>query len=88
LDCLNQEGNIHIHWLHEDIDDVNQWVVYQQRGERWTYDILTADNESLILPISIRSEDGLTPPEILDTIAVTAIDRLGNESKRSLIPVR
>jgi len=83
-----KEGNIHIHWLHEDIDDVNLWVVYQQREKRWTYTILTADNESLVLPLVIRSDDAMAPPEFLDTIAVTAIDRLGNESQKTLIPVR
>ncbi|MCF7823924.1 MAG: family 10 glycosylhydrolase [Candidatus Marinimicrobia bacterium] len=83
-----KEGSIHVHWLHEDIDDVNQWVVYQQRGDKWRYEILTADKESLILPIAIRSEDALAAPEFLDAVAVTAVDRLGNESERTLIPVR
>jgi len=82
------EGTIHIHWLHEDVDDVNQWVVYQQRDQRWSYTILPVEHESLILPLAIRSEDGLTPPAVLDTVAVTAIDRLGNESERTLIPIR
>ncbi|MEA3287236.1 MAG: family 10 glycosylhydrolase [Candidatus Marinimicrobia bacterium] len=81
-------GNIHINWLHEDRADVNLWVVYLQRGKHWSYKILTTDQESLILPHAIRTEDGLSPPAILDQVAVTAIDRLGNESERTTISVR
>ncbi|MCF7923424.1 MAG: family 10 glycosylhydrolase [Candidatus Marinimicrobia bacterium] len=83
-----REGNVHINWLHEDVQDVNQWVVYSQRGKKWDYQIFTSDMESCVLPLVIRSEDGMTPPELLDTIAVTAVDRLGNESKRHYISVR
>ena len=83
-----KEGNVHINWFHEDVEDVNQWVIYFQRGKKWGYQILTSDKEAYILPLVIRSEDGMTPPEILDTIAVTAVDRLGNESERIYIPVR
>ena len=83
-----KEGNVHINWFHEDVDDVNQWVVYFQRGRHWDYQILTSDNEAYVLPLVIRSEDGMTPPQILDTIAVSAVDRLGNESERVYIPVR
>jgi uncharacterized lipoprotein YddW (UPF0748 family) len=83
-----KDGNVYINWFHENVDDVNQWVVYFQRGKNWGYQILTSDQEAFVLPLVIRSEDGMTPPEVLDTIAVTAIDRLGNESKRINISVR
>lgn len=83
-----REGKLHINWLHEDVDDVNQWVVYFQRGKKWDYQIMTAEKESYVLPLVIRSVDGMTPPEVLDMIAVTAIDRLGNESERVNISVR
>ncbi len=83
-----KEGNIHIHWLHENREDVNKWVIYLQRGKHWTYQILTADQESIVLPHTIRDEAGLTPPEVLDMIAVTAVDRLGNESKRNYLSIR
>lgn len=83
-----KDGNAHIHWLHEDKDDVNQWIIYLQRGKHWTYQILTSDVESLVLPYAIRSDDAMTPPEILDRLAVTAVDRLGNESIRNIISIR
>ncbi|NQV41160.1 MAG: family 10 glycosylhydrolase [Candidatus Marinimicrobia bacterium] len=83
-----KEGNVYINWFHEDVDDVNQWVIYFQRGKQWDYHILTSDKEAYVLPLVIRSEDGMTSPKLLDTIAVTAVDRLGNESERVYISVR
>ncbi|NQV14261.1 family 10 glycosylhydrolase [bacterium] len=83
-----RSGKVHLNWLHENIADVNKWVIYLQRGENWTYQILSSQNEALILPYVIRSEDGMTAPEVLDMVAITAIDRLGNESERIYISVR
>ncbi|NQT62848.1 MAG: family 10 glycosylhydrolase [Candidatus Marinimicrobia bacterium] len=83
-----KDGNVHINWFHEDVADVNQWVVYFQRGQHWDYKILTSDKEAYVLPLVIRSEDGMTAPQVLDTIAVTSVDRLGNESEKVYIPVR
>ena len=83
-----RDGNVRLNWLHENPGDVYRWVVYFQRGKKWTYQILLMEEESLILPYMIRSEDGMTPPEVLDKIAVTAMDRLGNESKRIYLSVR
>ena len=83
-----KDGNVHLNWLHEEISDVNKWVIYLQRGDNWTYQILSPESEALVLPYVIRSEDGMTAPEVLDMVAVTAIDRLGNESERIYISVR
>lgn len=83
-----KDGNVHIHWLHEDKPDIKKWIVYQQRGKHWTYEILTSEHESLVLPYTIRAEDGMTPPEVLDKVAVSALDRLGNESERVYLSVR
>ena len=88
VEIESKDGKVHVNWFHENVDDVNQWVVYFQRGQHWDYQILTSDNEAYVLPLVIRSEDGMTPPKLLDTIAVTAIDRLGNESERVYISVR
>lgn len=88
VDLDLKAGNIHINWLHDDQEDVNLWVIYQQRGKRWTYKILTSEHESLILPHVIRAKDGMTPPDVLNQIAVTAIDRVGNESERVYLSVR
>jgi len=84
----HKEGEVHVHWLHEDPSDVDKWLIYIQRGETWSYNILQGDQESLILPLTIRSEDGMTAPLVLNKLALTAVDRLGNESERQVISVR
>jgi uncharacterized lipoprotein YddW (UPF0748 family) len=83
-------GNVNIHWLHEEITDVNTWIVYLQRGAEWDYEILTADHSTLAVPLTLRSkpDDELTPPKTLDNIAVSAVDRLGNESELIFRSVR
>ncbi len=83
-----KDGHVHLNWMHENRDDVDKWVVYLQRGKAWEYQILLSDQETLSLPITIRSEDGMTPPATLNQVAVTAVDRLGNESERIVLSVR
>mgnify|MGYP002639621893 CR=1 FL=1 len=88
VDLDHREGNVHINWMHEDRTDVDKWVVYSQRGNGWTYEIFISETESLILPLTIRSEDGMTAPKVLNQIAVSAVDRLGNESERTTVSIR
>ena len=81
-----------IAWSHRDPASVGRWVVYYKQGPQWNYTIegngtTTADlpafaeNRSLLLrsdPLTFtRIEDVLIP---LDSIAVSAVDRYGNES--------
>jgi uncharacterized lipoprotein YddW (UPF0748 family) len=88
VEIEHKEGEVHIHWLHEDRSDVDKWIAYIQRGDVWTYQILSRDSDRLILAHTIRSDDGMTPPATLDKVAITAVDRLGNESERTIISLR
>jgi uncharacterized protein YbbC (DUF1343 family)/uncharacterized lipoprotein YddW (UPF0748 family) len=87
-----EKDSLLISWIHKDPDDISRWVVYYKYGPQWNYDIhgstITSDkiqgfliNQSLLSkadPQSIkRIEDVLIP---LDSIAVSAVDRYGNES--------
>jgi len=51
------------------------WVVYQQRDGAWTYQILPGARTSLVL------ETGAKP---VTAVAVSAVDRVGNESTRAV----
>ncbi|MCF7807062.1 MAG: family 10 glycosylhydrolase [Candidatus Marinimicrobia bacterium] len=84
------DGNANIHWLHEDKSDVHAWIVYMQRGDNWYYEILTSEHLTLSVPLTLRSEseEEMEMPETLDRVAVTALDRLGNESSKTYISVR
>ena len=84
------EGNANIHWLHEDVQDVHAWVIYLQRGDEWTYEILTADHLTLVVPLTLRFEstEEIMAPKTLDRIAVSALDRMWNESGRVFLSIR
>jgi uncharacterized lipoprotein YddW (UPF0748 family) len=81
-----QEGDkLKISWAHPDGDDVFHWIVYYQYGDEWRY---------LILDHRARSQDiylasvGTYASAALKRIAVTAVDRTGNESKFKAIEVK
>jgi len=71
-----QEDTVTISWSHPNAADVFQWVVYYQYGKSWRYRIVSGNQRSLSLE---KAESG----NRLNNIAVSAIDRSGNESKKS-----
>jgi uncharacterized protein YbbC (DUF1343 family)/uncharacterized lipoprotein YddW (UPF0748 family) len=87
-----EEDSLKISWNYKDPGMVARWVMYYKNGTQWNYDILGSKNftdkipaymvnENFLArtdPLKIsKIEDVLTP---LDSIAVSAIDRYGNES--------
>lgn len=62
-----------VQWSHADEKDVFKWVVYYKYGNNWRYKILNQPDRSLVL----KMQEGKLR---LNTIAVSAIDRTGNES--------
>ncbi|MDQ6718145.1 MAG: family 10 glycosylhydrolase [Gemmatimonadota bacterium] len=55
------------------------WLVQTWQGTQWQYDILPGDSTSYSIP----AVAGATP----DLIAVSSIDRLGNESNRAILKI-
>jgi len=73
-----QKGDkVQVQWTHPDEKDVFRWVVYYQYGNRWQYRILNRSDRSTELPVQ---EGKYT----LTQVAVTAVDRSGNESEKSM----
>ena len=82
-----------VSWNHENVNDVFRWVMYYQLGKRWEYTILNKQDRLIALPLSRavrerprgRQRDENAPPRIeyVTRIAVSAVDRLGNESQLS-----
>jgi len=81
-----------VSWKHENQDNMARWVVYFKHGSLWNHKILgnTAISDKIpgfvvnqnyldkINPLTIKNiENVLTP---LNSIAVSAVDRFGNES--------
>jgi hypothetical protein len=77
ITTVAQDSLINIKWQHPDEKDVFQWVVYFLYGTKWDYQIL--NRKERIFQISKMSADN---KNTLTRIAVTAVDRMGNESRR------
>jgi uncharacterized lipoprotein YddW (UPF0748 family) len=70
-----KEDIVNIIWTHSGEKNVFRWVVYYKYGEAWSYEILNRKDRSFELK---RTSGEKAIP--LKGIAVTAVDRIGNES--------
>jgi len=69
------DTTMRVAWTHDDAADVFRWVVYYQHGNVWNYAVLNRIDRSF----EVKMVGGNKQP--LTKIAVTAVDRTGNESK-------
>lgn len=77
VSTTSQGDGLKVSWTHPDEKDVFRWIVYYQYDGRWEYKILNRNDRSLDLRLTTGSAQGPIP---LSRIAVTAVDRVGNES--------
>jgi uncharacterized lipoprotein YddW (UPF0748 family) len=82
VEAVPQGDSLQISWTHPDAKDVFHWVVYHQYGTTWSYTILNRGDRVLTIPDA--GGNGKTPAR-LNRVAVTAVDRTGNESGRKEI---
>jgi len=94
-----QQDNIVISWRHANTRDVFRWVVYYKYANNWEYKILNNLDRSLSIPVfserpnynrrikkdNVNDIRGTLNP--LSEIAVSAVDRTGNESLPTLVSV-
>jgi uncharacterized lipoprotein YddW (UPF0748 family) len=78
-----QDSTVKISWTHPDEKDAFRWVVYYQYGTNWDYKILNRNDRTLELNCN---STGNKPAPLL-RVAVTAIDRVGNESNRKEVSI-
>ncbi|MBX3730442.1 MAG: family 10 glycosylhydrolase [Candidatus Sumerlaeia bacterium] len=97
----NQDGNnLVIQWQATGTEPVRWWVVYVRQGGAWRYEIVPGHKTSLSVQTRgtiTRTEtanQGIEVREVtenarpVDRVAVSAVDRLGNESLRTILDVR
>ncbi|HLG40270.1 MAG TPA: family 10 glycosylhydrolase [Chitinophagaceae bacterium] len=80
----NEPELLNINWTHIDEKDVFRWVVYHRYNNTWSYNILPGNKKSLSVKKTIGEN---AQKQVLTAIAVTAIDRTGNESEKHIINV-
>ena len=80
------QDSLQITWSHNNEADVFRWVVYYKYGNTWNYKILNRNERMLQLKSSILGSDKTIIA--INAIAVTAVDRTGNESNLKEIIVK
>ena len=92
LEAAMVDSSIAVSWTHENAGDVFRYVIYYKYGNSWEYTILNKSDRSYTIPLSRtvvdrpRARRGEQPTvttrvETLSSIAISAVDRTGNESE-------
>lgn len=85
LVSIEKNDKVVISWNHPDEKDVFRWVVYYQYGNNRSYTILNRNDRTFsISPDTLINKSKV----LLKQIAVTAVDRTGNESPRKEVVVQ
>jgi uncharacterized lipoprotein YddW (UPF0748 family) len=80
-----QQDNVTINWKPINDKDAFEFVVYYKYGNNWNYQVLNRKERSL----SIKKYTGTDPSKnVLTHVAVTTVDRTGNESEWKEVMVR
>jgi len=94
-----QKDSLLVSWNHKNVDDIAHWVVYYKHKSYWSYTIHgnTAQSEKIpgfkINFSYLSKSDELTTKkmneviDVLNTIAVSSVDKFGNESAIIEIPI-
>ena len=80
-----QQDSLQINWTHDNDADVFRWVVYYKYNNTWSYTIVNRKERMLTIHLITGTDKA---PQKLNSIAVTAVDRTGNESKVNEVEVK
>ena len=72
-------GRATVSWIPGGEGEVSLWVVYTKRGRTWSHQILPGSERAFVL--GTGEESGVEP---VVQVAVSAVDRGGNESERAI----
>jgi uncharacterized lipoprotein YddW (UPF0748 family) len=79
---VNKGNEVTINWKVSNEKDVFHWVVYYKYGTKWEYTIVNRNE----LSFTLNKQQG-EKKVALTEVAVTAVDRTGNESGRRIITI-
>ena len=96
-DTATVNDTLRVTWSHENPADVFRWVVYYRYGTSWDYTILNRNDRSAAVPLSRivkeqprrrrREQNPQERTDYLTRLAVSAVDRMGNESERTQLDI-
>jgi len=86
VEIEDRATDLYVKWNPADEKDNFKFIVYTNYGDKWNYTILNYKSRFLIVPKNI-SNGAIKTQVPLKSIAVTAVDRTGNESKLEIINV-
>lgn len=78
-----QDSTVRISWTHPKEEDAFRYVVYFQYGNTWDYKILNRRDRTTEIALRTAGKNS----QSLAKLAVTAVDRVGNESMRKEIVI-
>ena len=97
VETTSTKDTLRISWSHTNPTDVFRWVVYFQYADMWEYTILNKNDRTSTLPFTRilreqprsrrREEPVRETVQYLGRIAVSAVDRMGNESELTYLTV-
>ena len=78
------QDEINISWTPAVATDAFRTVVYYRYGDRWNYTILNRNEKNYSLKKAVEIQNNQVA---LNKVAVTTIDRAGNESQPKIIDI-
>jgi len=87
VNAKDRDSDIYIEWSPANKRDDFKYIIYTNYGGKWTYKILNYKSRFLLVPKVIFADAAKLIKQDLQGIAVTAIDRTGNESALEVINI-
>ncbi len=75
-----RNGKLRINWSHLHEDEIFRWVIYYRYGNKWNYKILSQEERRFELELKEGENK-------LEAVAISAVDKTGNESIKKEIEV-
>ena len=84
VSVVKESESLKLSWSHDDPADVFRWVVYYKYDDVWSYDIFDRDDRNSSVLLSTGDEEDR---HSLVEIAVSVVDRMGNESTKQFLDI-
>jgi uncharacterized lipoprotein YddW (UPF0748 family) len=81
-DASKTTDSVTVRWTPAGGEPAFRYSIYYRYGTNWNYQLANRNERSLVLPLRAGNGSALTE------VAVSAVDRSGNESKQTILPIR